>query len=391
MAPSRLVELIDSYKSAHGVPDAELARRIGISRQNLSLWRTTGFRALPARNTLDGVAAVVGRPYREVLEAALWDSGYAVPTDDAPRRYDEVLADAIRILTEATRLTTSRVHQTADGAWKFVDGVRDPIDWAEFVCAALAGAAANAGGIAAVLAGRPGSWEAGCVRDILHATVGDDVTELMRRRTDPVEIVVHPERILFDRDESTWFDDYDNAEAELNDREDAISPSYVYSWPGHELSDEARAYFATRNVVIVDGPPPGMYPASDDADTTPPPTDDELAEQDQIDAARDAIDTLRERLTAQQHAELAAYGQTLVQAITTRLTALQLPVAVSVTVDLDTPFGDAPETPDVGFATGLDAIVADAIADTDTPDVLPGTPLERLDAASTTDPTAPLS
>ena len=70
MAPSRLVELIDSYKSAHGVPDAELARRIGISRQNLSLWRTTGFRALPARNTLDGVAAVVGRPYREVLEAA---------------------------------------------------------------------------------------------------------------------------------------------------------------------------------------------------------------------------------------------------------------------------------------------------------------------------------
>ena len=219
MPTPRLVTLIDGYKHAHGVPDAELARRIGISRQNLSLWRTTGFRALPARANLDAVAAVIDRPYREVLEAALWDSGYADTTTDAPRpAYDEVLADAVRIFTVAARLTTSRVHQTAAGRWEFVDGVRDPIDWAEFVCAALAGAAANAGGIDAVLAGRPGSWEAARIRDTLHSTVGDDFAELMRHRTEPVDIVVHPERILFDRDDSTWFDDYDSANADLDDR-----------------------------------------------------------------------------------------------------------------------------------------------------------------------------
>lgn len=150
MATPRLVALIDAYKHAHGVSDAELARRIGISRQNLSLWRTTGFRGLPDRANLDAVASVIGRPYREVLDAALWDTGYAAPTDGAPRAYDEVLADAIRVLTEATRLTNHRVRRTADGGWEPDPHATEPIDWAEFVCAALAGAAANAGGIAPI-------------------------------------------------------------------------------------------------------------------------------------------------------------------------------------------------------------------------------------------------
>ena len=55
---------------------AELARRIGISRQNLNLWRTHGVRGLPARATLEGIATVIGRTYQSVLEAALRDAGY---------------------------------------------------------------------------------------------------------------------------------------------------------------------------------------------------------------------------------------------------------------------------------------------------------------------------
>lgn len=80
MVTNHLVELIDTHKHAYGVSDAELARRIGVSRQNLNLWRTHGVRGLPARTTLDGIAFVVGQPYRNVLEAVLRDTGYL---DDA--------------------------------------------------------------------------------------------------------------------------------------------------------------------------------------------------------------------------------------------------------------------------------------------------------------------
>ena len=67
MATPRLVELIDRYKSAHGVSEAELARRIGVTRENLRKWRTNGVRRLPERANLVAVARVIGRAYRDVL------------------------------------------------------------------------------------------------------------------------------------------------------------------------------------------------------------------------------------------------------------------------------------------------------------------------------------
>ena len=269
----------------------------------MSLWRTNGFRALPTRANLESVAAVIGRPYREVLDAALWDSGYAIRSDAAPRAYSEVLADAVYALTEATRLTTFRVRRTAGGDWEPDTAAADPVDWAEFVVQALAGAAANAGGVDAVLAGRPGSWEAGRIGETLVSVVGDDPAELLRHRTEPVEIVIHPERILIDRHD-TWFADYDAAAAELEDQDDAIEPSYVYSWPEHELSDVARAHYATRNVIIVDGPPPEMYPAGEisTAAARSSLTAAEIAERKRLDDAHDAITAMRERLDAQQRA-----------------------------------------------------------------------------------------
>ncbi|MEH6822031.1 MAG: XRE family transcriptional regulator [Dietzia psychralcaliphila] len=76
MRTSHLVDLVDAHKHAYGVSDAELARRIGVSRQNLNLWRTHGVRGLPARATLEGIATTIGRSYQSVLEAALRDAGY---------------------------------------------------------------------------------------------------------------------------------------------------------------------------------------------------------------------------------------------------------------------------------------------------------------------------
>ena len=80
MSSSHLVDLIDAHKAAYGVGESELARRIGVSRQNLHLWRAHGVRALPARTTLDCVAAELRLPYARVLEAALRDTGYLKAT-----------------------------------------------------------------------------------------------------------------------------------------------------------------------------------------------------------------------------------------------------------------------------------------------------------------------
>jgi transcriptional regulator with XRE-family HTH domain len=156
MATPRLVELIDRYKDAHGVSDAELARRIGITRENLRLWRINGVRRLPERANLAAVARVIGQPYRQVLSAALFDTGYQTARDTtAPRLYDEVLYDAIAALTEAAHLTNQPMRQTSSGQWEPDPDPRAalPIDWAEFVTHALAGAAANVGGTEQILAG----------------------------------------------------------------------------------------------------------------------------------------------------------------------------------------------------------------------------------------------
>ena len=81
METPHLVELIDAHKRAYGVGETELARRIGITRQNLHLWRTRGLRGLPARTTLDGMATELRLPYARVLEAALRDTAYLDATD----------------------------------------------------------------------------------------------------------------------------------------------------------------------------------------------------------------------------------------------------------------------------------------------------------------------
>lgn len=144
----------------------------------------------------------------------------AVP---APRPWQAVHADTVAVLTEAARLRRNRLRQTAEGGWEPDPEVTEPADWAEFVTTAITAAAANVGGAETALRGRPGSWEAGYVRQIIHSTAGDDDATLLRWRTEPI-------RLSFDaEDEFQGFGIYDLYDEEttalrqaVEDAEDAV-------------------------------------------------------------------------------------------------------------------------------------------------------------------------
>jgi hypothetical protein len=96
-------------------------------------------------------------------------------------RYGDCLAAAITALTDAARLTRTG---TGPGAWTETR----PVDWADFVALAVTGAAANIGSRDQILDGRPRSWEADTVRDLITRTVGDHPDELLAHRTEPLPV-----------------------------------------------------------------------------------------------------------------------------------------------------------------------------------------------------------
>jgi hypothetical protein len=59
-------------------------------------------------------------------------------------------------------------------------------DFGEIACQVITSVAATAGGVETLLAGRPGSWEADYVRQIVLSTTGDQLEELWRWRTEPL-------------------------------------------------------------------------------------------------------------------------------------------------------------------------------------------------------------
>jgi hypothetical protein len=128
------------------------------------------------------------------------------------RAFEEVHADAVRVLTEAARATRTRTDR--DGPMR-----HEPADFAEFVTHALTGAAANIGSVDQLLAGRPGSWEADHIRQLLASTVGYYEEYLLDYRTEPVTVVVAVDDLLTDLGVSDLFD---QAHDELYRREDAI-------------------------------------------------------------------------------------------------------------------------------------------------------------------------
>ncbi|MBC8091381.1 MAG: hypothetical protein H7Y15_05460 [Pseudonocardia sp.] len=218
------------------------------------------------------------------------------PGPDRP--YDEVLADAVRVLTEAVRLRWERTE--ADGS---TTSCRH--DWAEFITLALAGAAANADGIEPALAGRPGSWEADGIRTLLTSTVGHDEEHLLEHRTEPIVVHVYVEEILGDR--GVW-----------------------------QLYAAARRDLALRYAELVDRESYGA----------------------DVNQQIEEVDDLEARLEQQREQDWTAYGQALTAAIqtaaATRYPGLTVPVVVEV--DLSTYRDDRGALLDLAVAETLLAV-----------------------------------
>ena len=81
---SRLLDLIDAYKDAHGQPsDASIARSMGLAPQTLNTWRTRGYKVPPASSALREFARMAGLDYEhDVLRAAMLDTGWLTEEDD---------------------------------------------------------------------------------------------------------------------------------------------------------------------------------------------------------------------------------------------------------------------------------------------------------------------
>src|SRR4051794_6990211 len=206
----------------------------------------------------------------------------------AVRGWDELLATAMRVLTEAARLR----HFTGAGTDQ---EATVPADFAEFVSLAVAGATANVGGIDAVLAGRAGAWGAGYGRGLLVSTGGWGEEDLWEHRTEPLVIRIDVDAILTELGIAGLFDESD---AEITRREDAVDVVY--------------------DVLGPDGTWTCSHP-------TAPPLDEGALETleawvrpgykvyrqptPEQDAELERLQVLRDRLEALREAEWAAYGQ----------------------------------------------------------------------------------
>ncbi len=242
---------------------------------------------------------------------------------------DQLLAEAIRVLTAAARLTQVVLDRE--------QGRRElPADWAEFVAEALAGAAANVGSLDAALAGRPGSWEADLVQRLVAGTVGWDGEYLLEHRTDPVHVVLRPLEALVDAGVDAA---YDRAWEELEQRKETAWPADV----DHEdLTTEQRA-------------------------------------------ALEAAEQLQERLDRMREEDLDAYGTALAQAAQAAQaaaagTGLRVPVYIELEGGLRSPDEETGEEDPVALRLIDQALAAVPVPGAAGPGQAPQPPLERLQA-----------
>ncbi|MGH3432397.1 MAG: hypothetical protein ACRDQB_06120 [Thermocrispum sp.] len=325
------------------------------------------------------------------------DTNDQTPATKAQRAATDVLADAIRVLTEAARLRHPVMEHDADGQWReHPTDTRQP-DWAAFVTQALAGAAANIGSVDAALAGRPGSWEADKVGDLLRSTVGHDEKYLFEHRTEPLRVVVDVEQILADLD-MAWL--YDDAEAALDQMEGDATAGIDYSpyewtytpddngqfvatdpqappWSieawradqaGRGADDNMLAY---AEQTIVNGPVARVsIVKSPEAERAV----EQLAEQE--DAIHDDFRARFEALAAQREREWTTYAAAFAANIR-REAARRYPgipvhidlrtIGPSTTADADWDCYDSPETHLIEFATRHTPLPGSGIAPKDYP------------------------
>lgn len=317
------------------------------------------------------------------------------------RPLTDVLDDAVRVLTEAGRHRRPRLHQTPAGRLEPHPTDTDPADWAEFVSLALAGAAANLGGIERALAGRPGSWEAAKVEDLLYSTIGTEASDLWRYRTEPVRVVLDVDQILSTRTDA-W-SQYDDAEQTIDARVEQAEKAD----PGPDQSAYGWVYEVTgpdQLTPLDPAAPPWSwetwrsYQSAEWAEWTEriehdvktgdtswrslfiPSSPEAGAEYNRLADEREArLDRIRqqlEQLDAQRQREWNTYGATLARAIEDA--AQTVPdLRVPVQMAFGTNPGSRTYDDDEGDPLAQQLLDA-AIAATTSPADLPGTPLERL-------------
>lgn len=76
----RLYDIIQAHidTQPYAVSVRQVATAIGVSPTTVSNWRNP--KELPRKEHLEAIAQVTGRPYDEVLYAAMFDAGYVVET-----------------------------------------------------------------------------------------------------------------------------------------------------------------------------------------------------------------------------------------------------------------------------------------------------------------------
>ena len=136
-------------------------------------------------------------------------------TQDRPLEDD--VARAVAALSAAAR----RTYTTAAGEARH--------DFGEVVTRVLAAVAANVGGVDQLLAGRPGSWEADGVRQLLVSTLGDE-DRLLEHRTEPITVWIDVEAQLEQQTEGEWDAAWDRLTAEA---EEAYEDAYEAALERH--------------------------------------------------------------------------------------------------------------------------------------------------------------
>ncbi|WP_433862699.1 hypothetical protein ACR5MH_0215 (plasmid) [Streptomyces sp. L7] len=148
------------------------------------------------------------------------------------------VAEAIAALTAAARRTRMRSTGTGTGTEQ---ATVEPVDFGEIASYVLTAVAANVGGVEELLAGRPGSWEADYVRQIVHSTAGDDDVELLRYRTEPVRLPFDAEDVFYDFGLGDLYDHERDAAAEATFAEGVTEEQATAA---QQLVNDVEALFA---------------------------------------------------------------------------------------------------------------------------------------------------
>ncbi|MEU4165167.1 hypothetical protein, partial [Actinoplanes sp. NPDC026670] len=142
---------------------------------------------------------------------------------------DTLVGQAIEALTSLARQTRVRGAGTPAET-------TEPVDFAEIAAHVLTSVAANLGSVETLLAGRPGSWEADLVRQLINGTAEED--RLLAWRTEPYQVRL---------DVDGLFDDFGIGALHEADLDAAIAAANA-----DNLTDEQYEAAAARETAIED-------------------------------------------------------------------------------------------------------------------------------------------